>query len=151
MSLLQERLRTVEELKKKYGKKLVVTFKHLPLPFHPMAMPAAKRFEAIALQSPKKAYAFHDEVFKNQERIAGGEAFLDEMVKKVGANLDKVKKDMESPVVQRNIASDQEEAQKFGIQGTPGFVIAGVTIKGAYPVEAFEEILQKRFGNSEAK
>ncbi|NBX67446.1 MAG: thiol:disulfide interchange protein [Proteobacteria bacterium] len=142
---------TVEELKKKYGKKLVVTFKHLPLPFHPMAMPAAKRFEAIALQSPKKAYAFHDEVFKNQERIAGGEAFLDEMVKKVGANLDKVKKDMESPVVQRNIASDQEEAQKFGIQGTPGFVIAGVTIKGAYPVEAFEEILQKRFGNSEAK
>ncbi len=142
---------TVEELKKKYGKKIVVMFKHLPLPFHPMALPAAKRFEAIALQSPKKAYAFHDEVFKNQEGIAGGEAFLDGVVKKVGADLDRVKKDIESPVVQKHIKADQEEAQKYGIQGTPGFVIAGVTIKGAYPIQTFEEIIEKRMGSSTSK
>jgi len=139
---------TVEELKKKYGKKLVVMFKHLPLPFHPMAMPAAKRFEAIALQSPKKAYAFHDEVFKNQDRIGGGEEFLDEMVKKVGADLNKVKKDMESPIVKKHIEADQAEAQQYAIQGTPGFVVAGVTLKGAYPIQAFEEIVEKRFGSS---
>jgi protein-disulfide isomerase len=139
---------TVEELKKKYGSKLMVMFKHLPLPFHPMAMPAAKRFEAIALQSPKKAYAFHDEVFKNQGGLSGGEAFLDEMVKKAGADVDRVKKDMESPKVQQHIQADQEEAKKYNIQGTPGFVVAGVTIKGAYPIQTFVEIIDKRLASS---
>jgi protein-disulfide isomerase len=139
---------TVEELKKKYGSKLMVMFKHLPLPFHPMAMPAAKRFEAIALQSPKKAYAFHDEVFKNQGGLSGGEAFLDEMVKKAGADVARVKKDMESPKVQQHIQADQEEAKKYNIQGTPGFVVAGVTIKGAYPVQTFVEIIDKRLASS---
>jgi len=139
---------TVEELKKKYGSNLMVMFKHLPLPFHPMAMPAAKRFEAIALQSPKKAYAFHDEVFKNQGGLSGGEAFLDEMVKKAGADVARVKKDMESPKVQQHIQADQEEAKKYNIQGTPGFVVAGVTIKGAYPIQTFVEIIDKRLESS---
>ncbi|MFM8316033.1 MAG: DsbA family protein [Deltaproteobacteria bacterium] len=142
---------TVEALRKKHGQKLVVIFKHLPLPFHPMALPAAKRFEAIALQSPKKAYAFHDQVFKNQEGLSGGEEFLDGLVKKVGADLAKVKKDIDSPAVQSHIEADKNEAQKYGIQGTPGFVVAGVTVKGAYPIETFEEIIAKRFGNSADK
>ncbi|NBT58846.1 hypothetical protein EBT16_08700 [bacterium] len=43
---------TIEEVRKKYGKKVAFVFKHLPLPFHPMAQPAAEYFEAIALQDP---------------------------------------------------------------------------------------------------
>lgn len=137
---------TVEELRKKYGDKMVFMFKHLPLPFHPMALPTAKRFEAIALQSGKKAYAFHNEVFKNQEGLSGGEAFLDALVKKVGANVEQVKKDMDSPQVKKNIESDQAEAKKYNITGTPGFVVAGVTLRGAYPIQNFEDIIAKRFG-----
>jgi len=100
------------------------------------------------LQSPKKAYAFHDEVFKNQGGLSGGEAFLDEMVKKAGADVARVKKDMESPKVQQHIQADQEEAKKYNIQGTPGFVVAGVTIKGAYPIQTFVEIIDKRLESS---
>ena len=135
---------TVEEIRKKYKEKVVFMFKHLPLPFHPMAQPAAKRFEAIALQSAKKAYAFHDEVFKAQEGLSGGEAFLDELVKKVGADLAKVKKDLDSPKVKARIDADMAEAKKFNISGTPGFIVAGVSLKGAYPAPSFEEIIEKR-------
>ena len=42
---------------------------------------------------------------------------------------------------------DMEEAKKFGIQGTPGFIINGVPVKGAYPSSHFDDIiseLQKR-------
>lgn len=46
---------TVEEVTKKYGDKVRVIFKNLPLDFHPMAMPSAQYFEAIMLQSPEKA------------------------------------------------------------------------------------------------
>jgi len=140
----QKGANTVEELRKKYGEKVVFVFKHLPLSFHPMAMPAAKRFEAIAMQNAEKAYKFHDEVFKNQDKLQGGEKFLDEMAKKIGANMEKMKKDMESTLVKTRIDKDMEEAREAGIRGTPGFVLNGVTIRGAVPIDQFEEILKKR-------
>ena len=49
--------------------KILFVYKHLPLNFHPFAMPAAKRFEAIVLQSAKKAFKFHDEIFENQDKL----------------------------------------------------------------------------------
>lgn len=136
---------TVEELKKKYGKKLAFMYKHLPLPFHPMAMPAAKRFEAIALQNGDKAYQFHDQVFKQQDQLSqNGEKFMDGVAKKLGVDMARMKKDMEGDKVKARIEADMAEAKKYDIQGTPGFVVAGVTIRGAYPTSTFEAILDKR-------
>lgn len=135
----------IEEVRKKYGEKVKFVFKHLPLSFHPMALPAAKRFEAINLQSGKKAYEFHDYVFKNQEQLGGGgEAFLDEAARKVGVNVAKMKKDLDSAAVKKVIDADMEEARQYGIDGTPGFIVAGVTISGAQPVELFSQIIDQR-------
>ena len=99
----QKGAQTVEEVRKKYGKKVLYVFKHFPLPMHPLAMPAAKRFEAIAMQDAKKAYKFHDELFQHQDEMAKGEVFLDETAKKVGANVKKMLKDMESEKVANRI------------------------------------------------
>ena len=136
---------TIEEVRKKYGKKVAFVFKHLPLPFHPMAQPAAEYFEAIAIQEPAKAYKFHDEVFKNQQQLqSGGENLLAEIAKKVGANMERLKKDLKSPKVQKRIEEDKAEAKSFDISGTPGFIVAGVSLKGAYPLQSFEEIIERR-------
>lgn len=135
---------TVEEVRKKYGDKIKFVFKHLPLNFHPLAEPAAKRFEALALQSPEKAWKFHDEVFENQAKLNdGGEKWLDQIAKKVGGDISKMKKDMESDKVKARIKADVEEANSFGIQGTPGFIVGGVTLKGAYPLPEFEKIIER--------
>lgn len=136
---------TINEVKKKYGDKVRVIFKHLPLDFHPLAMPAAQRFEAIALQSGAKAYKFHDLVFDKQGDLqTGGEKLLDSLAKQAGADMAKMKKDMKSDAVNAVIKADMEEARKFGISGTPGFVVAGITLKGAYPIASFSEIIDKR-------
>jgi protein-disulfide isomerase len=143
---------TVEEVRKKYGDKIRFVFKHLPLDFHPFAMPAAKRFEAIRLQSHEKAYAYHDFVFSHQQELGSkGEKFLDEAAKKAGANLAKMKKDMESEDVRKTIEGDMEEARKFEFSGTPGFIVGGVELKGAYPAEKFEEIIDRRLAEQGAK
>lgn len=136
----------VEGLKKKYGKKIFFTFKHLPLTsIHPMAMPAAKYFEAIARQSSAKAYEFHDKLFGAQEKLSSeGEKFLEETAKAVGANLKKLKKEMDSDTVKKRIDADQAEATSLGFQGTPAFVIAGVRVSGALPQEHFEQIIERR-------
>ncbi|MBI4403275.1 MAG: thioredoxin domain-containing protein [Deltaproteobacteria bacterium] len=141
----QRGYQTVEEVRKKYGKQIRFVFKNLPLDFHPLAMPAAKMFEAIALQNAAKAYQFHDEIFKNQQKLSsGGVKFLEEAAKKLGVNIAKMKKDMESEKVKARIDADIAEARNFGINGTPGFVVAGVTIKGAYPASHFAEIIDRR-------
>lgn len=135
---------TVKEVEKMYGDKVRVVFKHLPLDFHPMAMPAAKYFEAIALQDAKKAEKFHDEVFSNQTKLTQeGEKFLKETAKKVGANVAKVEKDLNSEAVQKRIATDMEEAKKFEFSGTPGFLINGVSLRGAYPAPEFKKIIDR--------
>lgn len=135
---------TIEEIRQKYGDKVAFVFKNFPLPFHPYAMPAAKRFEAIAQQSQEKAYKFHDEVFSHQEQLEQEkEAFLDKAAKKVGANMARMKKDMESPKVNEIITADMNEGKSFGVHGTPAFLINGISVFGSRPIADFDEIIQK--------
>jgi protein-disulfide isomerase len=138
---------TVIALLKKYDGKIRFIYKHLPLSFHEQAMVAAQYYEAIRLQDEKKAFAFHDEIFKNQRKLKNGTAFLDATAKQVGANLAKVLKDLKSEAVTKRIEADMKEAGNFGMQGTPGFLLNGVPVRGAYPPEYFGPIveeLQKR-------
>jgi protein-disulfide isomerase len=138
---------TVMDMMKKYNGKIRFIYKHLPLSFHEQAMISAQYYEAVRLQDEKKAFAFHDEVFSNQAKLKNGPAFLDATVKKVGADLGKVKKDLNSDAVKNRIAADMKEAGEFGMQGTPGFLLNGVPVRGAYPAEYFTTIvdeLQKR-------
>jgi predicted DsbA family dithiol-disulfide isomerase len=49
--------------------------------------------------------------------------------------------------VTKRIEEDTKEAGSFGMQGTPGFLLNGVPVRGAYPPEFFVNIvneLQKR-------
>lgn len=138
---------TVKSLMKKYDGKIRFVYKHLPLPFHQQAMISAQYYEALRLQNSKKATAFHDEVFQNQDKLKEGTKYLDTVVKKVGGDLAKVKKDLKSEKVAERIKQDMNEAAGFSMQGTPGFLINGVPVRGAYPPEHFVTIveeLQKR-------
>ena len=138
---------TIQEVKKAYPNQVRFVFKHLPLDFHPMAMPAAKYFEAIARQSTEKAYKFHDMVFESQGDLnAKKEGFLKDIAKKVGVDMKKLDKDLSDASLMDRINKDIAEAQKFGISGTPGFVINGVSLKGAYPFSEFKNIIDRHLG-----
>lgn len=135
---------TVKEVMKAYGDKVRVVFKHLPLDFHPLAMPASRYFEAIAMQDHKKAEKFHDEIFNNQAKLnQDGDKFLKNTAKKVGANIAKLEADLKSDAVQKRIEADMEEARKFEFSGTPGFLINGVSLRGAYPTPEFKKIIDR--------
>lgn len=134
---------TVREILAKYKGKVQFIYKHLPLDFHPNAKPASLYYEAIRLQSEAKAIKFHDEIYDNQRKLKNGESFLKATAKKVGANMAKVAKDIKSPALSKRIDDDLAEARKFGFQGTPGFLLNGVPVKGAYPVSHFEGIIEE--------
>jgi protein-disulfide isomerase len=132
---------TVEALRKKYGENLRFVYKNLPLSFHPHAMPAAQYYEAAALQSSEKAWQFHDKMFQNQDKL--GEAFYKQTAKELGLDVAKLEKDAKSQVVKEKIEADMKEAGEYGFQGTPGFLLNGIPVKGAYPVDFFDSIIAR--------
>lgn len=135
---------TVKQVMDEYKDQVRIVFKHLPLDFHPMAMPSAQYFEAIARQSHEKAEKFHDMIFQNQNDLKSKkEAFLKEAAKKVGANMATLEKDLKDEAITARIMKDMEEARKFNITGTPGFIINGVSLRGAYPFPEFKSIIDK--------
>lgn len=138
---------TVKEVLKAYPTEVRVLFKHLPLEFHPKALPAAKYYEALAMQDHEKAIKFHDMVFQNQDKLRSeGEAFMKKTAKDLGANMKKLETDFASEEVMKKIQADIDEAKGFEISGTPGFVINGVSLKGAYPFPEFKSIIDKHLG-----
>ncbi len=134
---------TVMELMKKYDGKIRFAYKHLPLSFHPQAMPASQYYEAIRLQSPEKAWKFHDAIYLNQRALQNGEKFLQAEAKKLGVDMKRLAKDVKSEAVQARIDADMAEAGKFGFQGTPGFLLNGIPVKGAYPTSHFDGLIEE--------
>lgn len=134
---------TVMELMQKYQGKIRFAYKHLPLSFHPQAMPAAQYYEAIRLQSPEKAWQFHDAIYKDQRKLQNGESFLKTIAKGLKVDMAKLAKDVKSEAVQKRIDADIAEAGKFGFQGTPGFLLNGIPVKGAYPTAHFDGLIEE--------
>jgi len=132
---------TVMELMEKYKGQIRFVYKHLPLSFHPNAMPASQYYEALRLQKESLAAKFHDELYENQGKLRQGEKFLKSVAKKLGANMGKLAKDIKSDKVNKRIQEDLAEAKKFGFNGTPGFLLNGVPVRGAYPASHFDGII----------
>lgn len=137
---------TMDEVMKAYPNDVKLVFKHLPLPFHNEAKNAAKASMAAAKQG--KFWEMHDALFENQAKL--GAALYDELAKKIGLDVAKFKTDMTSKEIEDQIKADEDQAQKLAFQGTPGFVVNGVAVKGAYPTEHFKMIIDRLLGKTAA-
>lgn len=130
---------TVEEVLKAYPKDVKVVFKHFPLGFHKEAEPAAKA--TYAAQQQGKFWEFHDALFNNQDKL--GTDFYLATAKELKLDEAKFKADMNSEAAAKQVKEDSELGSKNGIQGTPGFFVNGVAVKGAYPASHFKQIIDR--------
>ena len=148
-----------------YPGKVRVLFKNYPIErLHPQAMKFAKFYEAIGQKDHAKASQYKDLMFKRQEDFVPKEEDrkgaktpesamarysarvdkdLEGVIKGLGLNYAEIKKLAESETVAEIIKKDQAEAQKFGFSGTPGYLVNGVAIRGAYPVETFKQVIDR--------
>lgn len=136
--------KTMEEVQKMYPNDVKVVFKHFPLGFHPEAMPAAKA--TWAAQQQGKFWEFHNALFENQDKL--GADFYKKTAADLKLDIAKFEKDMKSPEADAQIKADMDIAQKNGIQGTPGFFVNGVAVKGAYPAGHFKTIIDRWLGET---
>ncbi len=128
---------TVAKLLERHPGTLRFTFKHFPM--HPLSVPLAETFEALSLRDQAKAWQFHDLAFANMKQIeAGGEPVIAAILKEMKVNVAQVAKDRKDPRVAKRLSLDRAEVLSFGLDGTPTFIVNGMRIDGALPIEEFE-------------
>ena len=130
---------TLESLFKVYGDDMSLVFKSLPSDEKGPSMLASKYFLAIGLQDEGKAWSFYKRMFANREQLAGkgGVEFIKKTVQELGLDARKVGKDAESRKVLELIREDQEDADKYGVEGTPYFHVNNLVLRGALPLDLF--------------
>jgi protein-disulfide isomerase len=128
---------TVKALLEKYGDDMNYVFKNFPLSFHPEATPAAKACWAAGEQG--KYYEYSDKLFENQGQL--GEELYVKIAEELGLKIDKFNKARNSEKAEKAVKEDTEAGQAVGIRGTPGFILNGVKVFGAYPVEHFDKVI----------
>lgn len=139
--------KTMHQLVEKHAGKIRFQFKHFPR--SDAALTLAKAFEAIGLQDPAKAWTFHDRIFEKQEEFQREpQKTLDAILDGLGLDMKRLATDMARPEIAARIEADTREAQKFGFRGTPSFVVDGLSIRGAWPIERYEELLRMAAGRA---
>ena len=139
-------LPTMDKIKKEYGDKVRIVFKHNPLPFHKDAPLASKA--ALAAGEQGKFWEMHDLLFKNQKALK--EDQLKGYATEIGLDAAKFAADLQNPKLDKIIAEDQKVAAQFGARGTPNFFINGRQLTGARPFDSFKEVIDAELKKAEA-
>src|SRR5581483_8850432 len=124
------------------GLQTKVTFKEFPLSFHANAQLAAQA--ALAAGEQGKFWEMHDLLFANQSALKREDLLAN--AKKLGLDMDRFTKDIDSERLKQTIASDQAEGGKLGVNGTPTFFINGASYSGARSFEDLKTLVQKENG-----
>ncbi len=118
-------------------------YRHNPLGLHKMSIPTALYYEAIALQSHDKAKQFNHLALENRLKIKKeGVEVLKRLAQKLGTDMIRLQKDISSEKVKKTVQMDINESKKLGFTASPVFLINGVTVTGAVPLQEFEEVIQ---------
>lgn len=125
---------TLKRILSEYGDKVSLEYKHFPLSFHHLAVPAAVASECAAEQG--KFWEFHDKIFNNQAQLS--QVNLDLWAKQVGVDMDDYLKCLSSNRFQAKITAETTAGGQVGVQGTPTTFVNGTIFVGAVPYEGLK-------------
>jgi len=124
---------TVEQFLEQHPE-IQFTYKHFPLDFHPLAIPASR----LAISAtPDQFPAVHQALYQTDLQ----DSTLDEIQQRFHITIDESK-------VQQTLAEDQQLAEKLAVDSTPHFFLFNpkskqyAEIKGALPLDEFNYKLQ---------
>jgi len=126
-----------------YKDKVRFCYKHLPLPFHPWAEPAAIAMECMEAQSPDAAWNVYKGYFEKQKEVTPANVKDKALEFTAADKIDKAKFDKcyDGKETAAKVKADKDEAAALGLSGTPSFVINGRFVKGAQPAANFKAVI----------
>ena len=130
---------TVKSILKKYGGKVKLAYRDLPLlPIRPGTPGSAEASRCAGEQG--KYWEYHDLLFENQDEI--GEEAFSAHAESLKLDVERFQTCLQSGKFKPQIQEDFQEGIRLGIKGTPAFFINGVMVSGAQPQSEFEEIIE---------
>jgi protein-disulfide isomerase len=133
------------ELQTRYGDKIRWSFKDLPLSsIHPQAQGAAEAARCAADQG--KFWEFRAAMFASTNITP---EFFQSTADGLGVNSEEFKACVASGRHREAVLADSQEAEGLGISGTPAFVINGILLSGAQPLENFVSVIDRELARSE--
>ena len=101
-----------------------IVFKHLPLPMHPQAEPAA--LAAIAAQRQGKFWEMHDALFAVQQWTP---AAITETATRIKLDMTRFQADLNSQETRMQLAKDKADAQAAEVAATPSVFVNGRPVR----------------------
>jgi len=127
----------IEEILEKYPKDVRFVYRHLPLPSHSRARPAAEA--AVCADGQGKFWQYHDAIFEDSRNLSDED--LLRYAGDTGLDIDRFKQCLVSEETKQAVQDDSDAAKAAGISSTPIFLINGVLVSGAKPVAEFVKII----------
>lgn len=120
----------LKTLKNEFGGRMQLTFYHFPLSqIHKNAVPAAMTSVAAAMQG--RFADMHNLLYDTQKVWSEVEDFSPiamDYARQIGLDMEKFKRDVNSPAVRAQIASDMQRATSLKVDSTPTLFLNGTQI-----------------------
>jgi len=138
---------TLADLLKAYPKDLKIVWHNLPLPFHKSARPAAAAaLEAYAQRGGAGFRRMHDLMFQSHQRDTGPALSAEDLRRyaaEVGLDLTRFDRALADGRHNAAIDADIAQAEKAGVDGTPGFVVGAWLTTGARPLRYLRTLVDR--------
>jgi protein-disulfide isomerase len=108
-------------LLREYEGRIRLVFRHYPLDGHIHSRPAARA--AVAAGNQGKFWEMHDLLFEHQEALEAED--LEDYAERLGLDMQRFRRDMESEQTQARIDADKERGHAIDVTGTPTILING--------------------------
>ena len=129
---------TMKQLLEEYPQDVKWVFKHFPLDsIHPQARKAAEASECAGDQG--KFWEYLDHLFDNQNQL--GSSFYISAAEELGLDKDKMKSCIDTGKFKKRVNDNYQEGLKYGVRGTPGNFINGISSPGAIPFSQLEAMV----------
>jgi protein-disulfide isomerase len=115
----------LEQVLEKNPQTVKIVFKNFPIRSHKFAVQAA--LAALAAGRQTKFWDFHDELFKNYNRL--DEDKIQEIAANLKLNLAQFEKDRQDPLLLEQIRHDYNEAIRIGLRSVPTVFVNGRKLK----------------------
>ncbi len=128
---------TVEKIKKEFGDKVVIAFRHFPLRMHLYAYPAALAAECAAEQG--KFWEMYDKLFIDNKAGQLSKDQFKQDAADLGLDQAKFNQCLDTEKYKDKIQAQMVEGRNFGVNGTPGNFVNGEPVPGAVPFDDFTD------------
>ncbi len=135
---------TLKQLEQEYAGKVRVVWKHLPLPMHAQAKPAAVAAEAAREQG--KFWQMQAKLFENIQALSPD--VFERYAKELGLDVARFKKAVGSDALQKRVEDDLQLAGQLGVNGTPTMFFNCRQVVGALPMEMMKPIVDEELAKA---